>query len=140
MKITLDQIVEARRRSVERARATADVRALELAAAKHAPRGFRRALEASAAAGIAVIAELKKASPSRGVIRADFPVEKLAVQLEEGGATALSVLTEEEFFQGSLANLRAASAATQLPCLRKDFMVDAFQMLEARANSADAVL
>jgi indole-3-glycerol phosphate synthase len=89
---------------------------------------------------MAVIAELKKASPSRGIIREEFDPVEIALQLEAGGATALSVLTDEKFFHGSLANLRRASAAVWLPCLRKDFMVDEFQMLEARANRADAVL
>ena len=89
---------------------------------------------------IAVIAELKKASPSKGLIRASFHPEELARELESAGATALSVLTDEEFFQGSLENLRIASTAVAIPCLRKDFMIDEFQMLEARANCADAVL
>jgi indole-3-glycerol phosphate synthase len=89
---------------------------------------------------MAVIAELKKASPSKGLIRAEFRAAELAGELESSGATALSVLTDEEFFQGSLNNLREASAAVSIPCLRKDFIVDAFQLLEARANSADAVL
>jgi indole-3-glycerol phosphate synthase len=136
----LDQIVAARRCSVEAARAAADLRAMERAAAEHTPRGFRRALEARTENGIAVIAELKKASPSRGLIRADFPVAELAIELEQAGASALSVLTEEEFFQGSLANLRAASQAVRIPCLRKDFIVDTFQVLEARANGGDAIL
>jgi indole-3-glycerol phosphate synthase len=87
-----------------------------------------------------VIAELKKASPSKGLIRAEFNVDKLARELEAAGAAALSVLTDEEFFQGSLENLRMASAAVKIPCLRKDFIVDEFQLLQARANSADAVL
>src|SRR5512133_3351 len=137
---TLDQIVAARRRSVDTARRGADLRALERAAAEHVPRGFRRALEQRSRDGIAVIAELKKASPSRGLIRADFPVAELAQELAQAGAAALSGLTEEEFFQGSLANLRAASAAVSIPCLRKDFIVDPFQVLEARANRADAIL
>ncbi len=87
-----------------------------------------------------MIAELKKASPSRGLIRADFDPANLARELEQAGAAALSVLTEEEFFQGSLANLRTASANTRLPCIRKDFIVDELQLLKARANCADAVL
>jgi indole-3-glycerol phosphate synthase len=136
----LDQIVAARRRSVEAARRDADLRAMERAAAEHTPRGFRRALEKHSQHGIAVIAELKKASPSRGLIRADFPVAELAAELEQAGAAALSVLTEEQHFQGSLANLRAASAAVRISCLRKDFIVDTFQVLEARANRADAIL
>jgi indole-3-glycerol phosphate synthase len=93
-----------------------------------------------AAKGIAVIAELKKASPSKGLIRAQFDVPALARELEEGGAAALSVLTEPEFFQGSLENLRLASESTSLPCLRKDFIVDELQILEARAHRADAIL
>jgi len=87
-----------------------------------------------------VISELKKASPSKGLIRADFRPASLARELEKACAAALSVLTDEEFFQGSLDYLHEASAATSLPCLRKDFIVDEFQILEARANSADAIL
>lgn len=113
---------------------------LEQAAARHRPRGFARALRQAAANGPAIIAELKKASPSKGLIRADFHPAMLARQMEEAGAAVLSVLTEERFFQGSLANLRLASEAVSLPCLRKDFMVDPWQMVEARANRADAVL
>jgi indole-3-glycerol phosphate synthase len=90
--------------------------------------------------GPAIIAELKKASPSKGVIRGSFPVGSLANQLAKNGASALSVLTDEEFFHGSLTNLLEASAATELPCLRKDFIVDEFQIVEARAHRADAVL
>jgi len=136
----LDQIVAATRRRVEQAKRSADARALECRAAEHKPRGFRRALECASRERIAVIAELKKASPSKGLIRADFDVTRLASELETAGASALSVLTDEEFFQGSLENLRRASAATQLPCLRKDFILDEFQLLEARAFCADAVL
>jgi indole-3-glycerol phosphate synthase len=90
--------------------------------------------------GPAVIAELKKASPSKGLLRGAFSVSQLAVQLTQSGASALSVLTDEKFFQGSLANLVEASAATELPCLRKDFILDEFQILEARAHHADAIL
>jgi indole-3-glycerol phosphate synthase len=89
---------------------------------------------------VAIIAELKKASPSRGRIRGTLHVGSIASELERAGAAALSVLTEEQFFQGGLHDLAEASAATRLPCLRKDFMVDEFQLLEARANGADAVL
>ena len=136
----LDQIIAATRRRVSAAKRRADVRDLERRAKRHAPRGFRRALESKSRDGIAVIAELKKASPSKGLIRAEFHPAELARELETSGAAALSVLTDEEFFQGSLENLRAASAAVKIPCLRKDFIVDEFQLLEARANSADAVL
>jgi indole-3-glycerol phosphate synthase len=83
---------------------------------------------------------LKKASPSRGLIRADFQPAALAKSLEAAGAAALSVLTDQEFFGGTLAHLTSASAVTRIPCLRKDFMVDPFQILEARAAGADAIL
>ena len=140
MPARLDQIIAATHRRVTEARRTADLRELERQAQEHVPRGFRRALETKGQNGVAIIAELKKASPSRGLIRADFNPESLARELEHAGAAALSVLTDEEFFQGSLDNLRAASASTKLPCLRKDFIVDEFQLLEARAYGADAVL
>jgi indole-3-glycerol phosphate synthase len=140
MPVSLDQIIRSTRRKVAEAKRSADVRELERRADGHAPRGFRKALEDKSKAGVAVIAELKKASPSKGLIRAEFHVEELARELEAAGAAALSVLTDEEFFQGSLENLRRASAVVKIPCLRKDFIVDEFQLLEARANSADAVL
>jgi indole-3-glycerol phosphate synthase len=136
----LEQIISATRERVARSRQQADISALERRAAAHKPRGFRRRLSAMAQSSPAVIAELKKASPSKGVIRGTFHVANLATQLAKGGASALSVLTDEEFFQGSLANLIEASTATDLPCLRKDFMVDEFQVLEARAYQADAIL
>lgn len=136
----LRQILASTCQRVEAALRTADMRLLEQQAERHMPRGFRKGLQEKAEHGIAVIAELKKASPSKGMIRKDFLVEALAKQLFAAGAAALSVLTDEVFFQGSLANLRMASAATPLPCLRKDFIVHEFQLLEAKANSADAVL
>jgi indole-3-glycerol phosphate synthase len=117
----------------------ADLPAMERRAAAHTPRGFAAALRAPRPYP-AVIAELKKASPSRGVIRSDFQPVKLARSLEAAGAAALSVLTDREFFQGSLENLEQASAAVKIPCLRKDFIVDPFQILEARASGADAIL
>ncbi len=113
---------------------------LERQAAQHTPRGFAQALQTAAASGPAIIAELKKASPSKGLIRPEFDVAVLAPQLQAAGAAVLSVLTEERFFEGSLENLRRASAAVSIPCLRKDFTVDSFQIVEARANNADAVL
>jgi indole-3-glycerol phosphate synthase len=137
---TLTEIVAATRRKVAQARSTANWREIEKQAAAHKPRGFRNSLESASKAGIAVIAELKKASPSRGLIRSNFDPAGLTRELEVAGAAALSVLTDEEFFSGSLANLRVASANTTLPCLRKDFIVDEFQVVEARANSADAIL
>jgi indole-3-glycerol phosphate synthase len=140
MAATLDQIVAATRSRLALKRRAADVRALERKAAEHQPRGFRRGLESVAARGVAVIAELKKASPSKGLIRASFDPEALARELADGGAAALSVLTEPDFFQGSLENLRIASEASGLPCLRKDFIVDEIQIIEARAYGGDAIL
>ena len=141
MPASLDQIVAATRRKVAADRKAADLRQLDQRAQIHVPRGFRRLLQAKARTGPAIIAELKKASPSRGLIRADFDPARLAVEFERAGAAALSVLTETEFFQGSLQNLQSASAAaTTLPCLRKDFIVDEFQVLEACAYAADAIL
>lgn len=113
---------------------------LEKLAERHTPRGFRNRLIDAARSGPAVIAELKRASPSKGVIRSDFHVAELAHAMEQAGAAALSVLTEEKHFQGSLENLRLASANVSIPCLRKDFIVDELQMLEARAYGADAAL
>jgi len=140
MAAILDRIVAATRARVAEARRGADLRELERRAELHVPRGFRRALAARSHEGVAVIAELKKASPSKGLIRAEFRPAELARELEAAGAATLSVLTDEEFFQGSLRNLREASEAVAIPCLRKDFVVDVFQLLEARANCADAVL
>jgi indole-3-glycerol phosphate synthase len=140
MAATLDQIVAATRRRLTKRRRAADVRALERQAEAHQPRGFRNNLSSVAAKGVAIIAELKKASPSKGLIRASFDPAALAHELEGGGAAALSVLTEPEFFQGSLENLEIASESTALPCLRKDFIVDEVQIVEARAHRADAIL
>jgi indole-3-glycerol phosphate synthase len=150
MPVSLDSIVAAtRQRLSQRAsehisasRRDSDLRALERAAAEHTPRGFRNQLRRVSQEGvaIAVIAELKKASPSKGLIRADFRPSELAQDLERAGAAALSVLTDEQFFQGSLEYLRQASSGSSLPCLRKDFIVDEFQIVEARAHRADAIL
>jgi indole-3-glycerol phosphate synthase len=140
MPTKLEEIVSTARGRVNATKASADIRALEQAAERHQPRGFRAALQASANAGVAVIAELKKASPSKGLIRSDFPVATLAQELEAAGAAALSVLTDQDYFQGSLENLEIASRTTRIPCLRKDFIVDEFQLTEARAHRADAIL
>ncbi len=140
MAAILERIVAATRARVAEARRGADLRLLELRAEQHVPRGFRLALQARSREGVAVIAELKKASPSKGLIRKDFRPAELARELAAAGAAALSVLTDEEFFQGSLGNLREASGAVAIPCLRKDFIVDEFQLVEARAHCADAVL
>jgi len=148
MRASLDSIVAAaRHRLSQRASAhvstsqrKSDRQALERAAAAHTPRGFRNQLLRTSQDGTAIIAELKKASPSKGLIRADFRPSELARELERAGAAALSVLTDEQFFQGSLDYLRQASSSSSLPCLRKDFIVDEFQIVEARANRADAIL
>lgn len=142
----LERILEKTRAAVAQRKQEADRSELERLAARHQPRGFARRLAEQARlagpAGIgpAIISELKKASPSKGLIRPDFDPAKLAFQLREAGATALSVLTDEPFFQGSLRNLEIASEVSGIPCLRKDFIVDEFQILEARAHSADAIL
>lgn len=136
----LPEILAHVRGVVAERKAKTPAQVLERQAAEHQPRGFAAALRAQARNGPAVIAELKKASPSKGLIRAEFDVRRLALQLEAAGAAVLSVLTEERFFEGSLENLRQASAAVSIPCLRKDFVVDPFQIVEARAHHADAIL
>jgi indole-3-glycerol phosphate synthase len=136
----LDTILAATRASVQSAKGLAPAVELERRAGAHRPRGWAAALRRQATHGPAVIAEIKKASPSKGLIRADFDVEWLARRYQQGGAAVLSVLTDERFFQGSLRNLELASKAVKLPCLRKDFMVDEYQLIEARAHRADAIL
>jgi indole-3-glycerol phosphate synthase len=121
----------------ELAQATTPASVLERRAEQHQARDFRAALEARSPA---IIAEIKKASPSRGLLAADFDPARLARQYQQGGAAALSVLTDRCFFQGSLEDLETARGVTALPVLRKDFTLDGRHVLEAAAHGADAVL
>ncbi|MBS1803942.1 MAG: indole-3-glycerol phosphate synthase TrpC [Acidobacteria bacterium] len=140
MATRLDAIIETTRATVAAAKNRVPVSELERTAALHEPRGWAAALRSRSHSGPAIIAEIKKASPSKGLIRADFDVRWLATRYEQGGASALSILTDEPYFQGSLHNLEIASVATDLPCLRKDFTIDEYQIVEARAHHADAIL
>jgi indole-3-glycerol phosphate synthase len=135
----LDRIVDARRLSIAHRKRVLPEVALKIAVEKKAPpaRDFATALSRE---GLNVIAELKKASPSLGVIREDYAPAALADQLQQAGAAALSVLTEEDFFSGSLAHLREARKVAEVPILRKDFIVDPWQVWEARAAGADSFL
>ena len=138
----LARILERKREEIEEGSRRVPPEEMRLRAADApAPRGFRAGLEARIGAGRpAVVAEIKRASPSRGMIRQHFDPPRIAAGYERGGAAALSILTDREFFQGSPEHLRAARAATSLPVLRKDFLVDPWQIHEARAMGADCVL
>ena len=138
----LQRIVAVKRDEVAAARARRSQASLEdEAAARTDRRDFVAALRAKQAAGqAAVIAEVKKASPSKGVLREHFVPAEIAQAYQRGGAAALSVLTDERFFQGSTAYLQQARAACTLPVLRKDFMIDPFQVAEAAAMGADCIL
>jgi len=140
MSTHLDTILATTKAAVSLKKEQVSVVELEQQAALHQPRGWARALRKFAKKAPAIIAELKKASPSKGLIRGDFDVPWLAERCAAGGAAALSVLTDEPYFQGSLQNLELASSTVQLPCLRKDFIVDEYQIVEARAHRADAIL
>ena len=134
----LDRIIEAKRAAIAHRKKTVPETALRFGVKHGKPvRDFAAALTRES---LNVIAELKRASPSRGLIRADFEPVALAKNLEAAGAAALSVVTEEEFFQGDLKHMRDARAAVNVPVLRKDFIVDPWQVWEARATDADSFL
>ncbi|MCL4747931.1 MAG: indole-3-glycerol phosphate synthase TrpC [Burkholderiaceae bacterium] len=138
----LDRIVAAKREELAQARRErGDAQMRALAEAAPPSRGFERALRATIDRGrAAVIAEVKKASPSKGVLREHFDPSAIAASYERGGAACLSVLTDRGFFQGAPGHLVAARAACELPVLRKDFIVDTYQVCEARAMGADCIL
>ena len=137
----LARICAAKRAAVATRKSALPLGELEARLPATPPRGFRRALEARLESdGLALIAEIKQASPSQGLIRADFDPPALARAYAAGGAACLWVLTEENWFKGADEHLRAARAAVDLPCLRKDFMLEPYQIVEARAIDADCVL
>jgi indole-3-glycerol phosphate synthase len=137
----LDRIIEVKRGEIRIAQESVSLEELRLQASTRDSRDFVGALRAKHAEGKpAIIAEVKKASPSKGVLRENFVPADIAKSYEQGGAACLSVLTDVQFFKGSVAYLEEARAACSLPVLRKDFIVDAYQVLEARAMGADCIL
>jgi indole-3-glycerol phosphate synthase len=137
--VILDRILRSKRAEVAAAKREAPIEGLrERSGWKERRRGFAEAIRR--AEGRRIIAEIKKASPSRGLIREDFDPARHAAEYERAGAVCLSVLTDTPFFQGRLADLEAARQAASIPLLRKDFVIDRYQLAEARAHGADAVL
>lgn len=138
----LNKILDTKRQEVAQAKLQKSVSALQAEIAAQAPaRDFVASIRGKIAQGLpAVIAEIKKASPSKGVIRADFHPAQIAQSYQAGGAACLSVLTDQQYFQGCAEYLQQARGACQLPVLRKDFMIDEYQILEARAMGADCIL
>jgi indole-3-glycerol phosphate synthase len=139
--VILEKILENKRQEVAAAKSRIPLRKLQgMLEGMRSPRGFARALRQKAAAGTAIIAEVKKGSPSKGVIRRNFEPVEIARRYQEGGATCLSVLTDSKFFLGDLSFLERIADAVSIPLLRKDFIIDPYQLYEARVSGADAAL
>lgn len=136
----LDKILEYKREEVRIAKANAPIGSIEALAREIKPRSFKNALARKATSGFALIAEIKKASPSKGIIREDFDPVGHAQSYAKGGAACISVLTDSPSFKGDISYLRDVRDAVALPLLRKDFMIDPYQVVEARAWGADCIL